>query len=181
MIKRILTGVLDRFSRKWNYDASYAKDILNADPRAFLAFARVQGLGAYRRGVPSDAWYAAKIVFALYEDCGPCTQLAVDMAERGGVKPEVLRAVLAGDIAAMPADVALTFRFAEAVLARAPETDELREAVLASWGPRSLVSLAFAMTVAQLYPTVKFALGHGQACRRVTVGGQAQPVQRRAA
>src|ERR1700733_7864493 len=149
MIKRILAGVLDRFSRKWNYDASYAKDILDADLRAFMAFARVQGLGAYRHGVPCGAWYAAKIVFALHEDCGPCTQLTVDMAEQGGVKPEVLRAVLAGDIAAMPADVALAVRFAEAVRVRAPEADELREAVLASWGTRGLVSLAFAMTVAR--------------------------------
>lgn len=181
MIKWVLTGVLDRFSRKWGYDTSYAKDILDADLRAFWIFARVQGLGSYRLGVPREAWHVAKIVTALNEDCGPCTQLTVDMALADGVKPEVLRAVLAGDVAAMPADVALAFRFAAAVRERRPEADELREAVVASWGQRGLVSLAFAITVAKIYPSVKYALGHGQACRRVTVAGEAQAVQRRAA
>ena len=38
-------------------------------------------------------------------------------------------------------------------------------------GRRALVSLAFAMTAARLYPTVKYALGHGKACTRVVVGG----------
>jgi hypothetical protein len=89
--------------------------------------------------------------------------------------------VLAGDVAAMPSDVALAFRFAAAVRGRRPEADELREAVVASWGQRGLVSLAFAITVAKIYPSVKYALGHGQACRRVTVAGEAQTVQRRAA
>jgi hypothetical protein len=132
--------------------------------------------------VPREAWHAVKIVTALDEDCGPCTQLTVDMATADGVEPEVLRAVLAGNVVAMPADVALAFRFAAAVRARRPEADELRQAVVASWGQRGLVSLAFAITVAKLYPSVKYALGHGQACRRVTVAGEAQKtVHRRAA
>jgi len=29
------------------------------------------------------------------------------------------------------------------------------------------------MTAARLYPTVKYALGHGKACTRVVVGGTA--------
>ncbi len=181
MIKWLFTGVLDRFSRKWRYDASYAKDMLDADLSAFWIFARVQGMAAYRRGVPREAWHTARIMTALDEDCGPCTQLTVDMAAAEGVAPDVLRAVLAGDVAAMPPDVALAFRFVAAVRARRPEADELREAVVASWGQRGLISLAFAITVARIYPSIKYALGHGQACRRVTVAGEAQPVARRAA
>jgi hypothetical protein len=33
------------------------------------------------------------------------------------------------------------------------------------------VSLALAITAARIYPTVKYALGHGKACMRVVVGG----------
>jgi hypothetical protein len=33
------------------------------------------------------------------------------------------------------------------------------------------VSVAFAITAARIYPTVKYALGHGKACMRVVVGG----------
>jgi hypothetical protein len=39
------------------------------------------------------------------------------------------------------------------------------------WGRRALVSLALAITAARIYPTVKYALGHGKACMRVVVGG----------
>jgi len=181
MLKRLLGAYLDRFGRRWDYDVSYARDVLNADLRAFLIFGRTQGLGQYRRGVPREAWFAAKIVTVLDEDCGPCTQLMVNMAEQGGVMPEVLRAILDGNIAAMPADVALAYRFADAVRRRSPDADELRDAVIGSWGQRGLISLAFAITASRLYPTVKFALGHGQSCRRVTIGGSSQAVQRRAA
>ena len=31
--------------------------------------------------------------------------------------------------------------------------------------------VAFAITVARIYPTVKYALGHGKACMRVVVQG----------
>jgi hypothetical protein len=181
MFKWFLNRTLDRFGRRWGYDMSYTKDILAADPRALLIFGCAQGLGVYRRDVPKSAWYAVKIVTALDEDCGPCTQLVVNMAEQDGVLPEVLRAILDGDTAAMPADVTLAWRFADAVRRRSPDADELRAAVLASWGPRGLVSLAFGITVARLYPTLKYALGHGQACQRVTIAGDTRPVRRRAA
>jgi hypothetical protein len=34
------------------------------------------------------------------------------------------------------------------------------------------VSLAFAITAARVYPTSKYALGHGKACQRVVVAGE---------
>jgi hypothetical protein len=41
--------------------------------------------------------------------------------------------------------------------------------------------LAFAITAARIYPTMKYALGHGRACMRVSVGGATVPVLRQAA
>jgi hypothetical protein len=43
------------------------------------------------------------------------------------------------------------------------------------------VSLAFAITASRMYPTVKYALGHGQACRRITVDGKPVAALRQAA
>jgi hypothetical protein len=34
-----------------------------------------------------------------------------------------------------------------------------------------VVSLAFTILTARMYPTVKYAMGHGKACTRVVVGG----------
>jgi hypothetical protein len=98
------------------------------------------------------------------------------MAERRGVRPEVIRAVLTDDIAAMPDDVALAWRFTKAVLAHDPAADDYRAVIVERWGPRAVVSLAFAITTARIYPTVKYAMGHGKTCRRIVVGGTAVPI-----
>jgi hypothetical protein len=47
------------------------------------------------------------------------------------------------------------------------------------WGPDAVVSLAFAMVGARIYPTVKYAMGHGKACTRVVVGGAPVTFDRR--
>ena len=110
----------------------------------------------------------------MAEDCGPCTQLGIDMAQREGI----LRAIVARDYAAMPEGVALAVRFTEATLRHAPEADDLREEVLRRWGKRGLISLAFSMLSARVYPTLKYALGHGRACTRLVIGGEARLVLR---
>jgi hypothetical protein len=100
------------------------------------------------------------------------------MAQRQGVDPAILRAVIAHEVTAMPYEVALAVRFAEASLRHAPEADDLREEVVRQFGKRGLVSLAFALTASRLYPTLKYALGHGRACTRLTVGGETRPLLR---
>jgi len=76
----------------------------------------VTALGQFRRDLPIEVWCAAGITAVRHEDRGPCTQLGVTIAERGGVRPEVLRAVLADAPYAMPVRAAklqgITFRMA---------------------------------------------------------------------
>jgi hypothetical protein len=100
------------------------------------------------------------------------------MAQQGGVDPAVLRAIVTRDFAAMPEEVALAVRFTEATLARSAEADELREQVVRRFGQRGLISLGFAMLGARMYPTLKYALGYGRACTRLTIGGEVRPVLR---
>jgi hypothetical protein len=171
MIKWALQKAIDKFERDWKYDGSYMRDIIDASPRAAWLFSRAAAIGHFRRDVPIEPWYAAGITAVRHEDCGPCTQLGVVMAERAGVSPSVLRAVLTDNPDAMPADVALVWKFTRATLAHDVAADEYREAIVQRWGQRALVSLAFAITASRIYPTVKYALGHGKACTRVVVGG----------
>jgi hypothetical protein len=171
MIKWLLHRMMDKFEREWKYDASYMRDIIDASPRAAWMFSRAVAIGQFRRGVPLEPWFAAGITAVRHEDCGPCTQLGVAMAERAGVNPAVLRAVLTDDPGAMPPDVALVWKFTRATLAHDAAADEYREPILQRWGRLGLISLAFAITAARIYPTVKYALGHGKACTRIVVGG----------
>ncbi len=178
MIKWFLRRQIAAFERMWNYDASYIHELIDTDPRAAIAFSKVMGMAQYRKDIPAAPHCAAGIVAVMAEDCGPCTQLSIDMAQRQGIDPAILRAVVARDFEAMPYEVALAVRFTEKTLRHAPEADDLREEVLRLWGRRGLISLSFAITSARLFPTLKYALGHGHACRRLTIGGETRPVLR---
>jgi len=178
MLRWFLRRQIAAFEREWNYDASYVKDMIDADPSAVIAFLKGARMGLYHKDIPAAAHHAAKIIGVMTEDCGPCTQLAVSMAEREGVDPAVLRAVVARDFAAMAYEVALGARFAELTLRHAPEAADVREEVVRLWGERALIALALALAAARIFPTVKYALGHGQACTRLTIGGETRPVLR---
>jgi len=172
MLKRLLKGQIDRFERTWGYDASYMRHLLRANPMSLLKFSLVSGT-ADRKAAPAEAMAAAGLAGTLAEDCGPCVQISADMAAAGGVKPQVLRAILAGDEAAMGETAALAWRFCRASLARDLEAVEpLRDEIVRRWGDRALVAIGLALTTARMYPTLKYALGYGKACSRVMVAGE---------
>jgi hypothetical protein len=82
----------------------------------------------------------------------------------------VVRALVAGDLDALPADERLGAELARATLARKPGT-EIRDAIVARWGYRGLVSIAYGIVAAQAYPTLKYALGAATSCVRLHAGG----------
>lgn len=172
MLKWLIRNRLAAFERTYDYDTTYIREILATDTRAFFALARAGGLSSYRRDVPKDAYYAAKLTATIAQDCGPCTQLIVAMALRDRVDPRLVAAVVRGDHAAHSEDVLLAIRFTHAALDRTDEASALREEVVRRWGQRALIALAFAITAARLYPTLKYVLGHGEACRKVVVAGE---------
>jgi hypothetical protein len=152
MLRWFLRRQIAGFERSWNYDTSYVNEMIDADPAAFVALMRAAHMGHRRKDLPIAAHYAASIAGVMAEDCGPCTQLAISMAEREGVDPAVLRAIVARDFAALPYEVALAARFAELSLRHAPEADDVREEVVRLWGKRALISLALAIAAARIYP-----------------------------
>jgi hypothetical protein len=103
------------------------------------------------------------------------------MALRDRVDPRRVAAVVRGELDALPEEVRLAVRFTRAALDRTTDAGELREEIVRRWGRRALISLAFAMTAARLYPTLKYVLGHGEACRKVVVAGEPVAVLREVA
>ena len=173
MLKAILHAVTGRFERRYDYDASYMRELIDIDPAAFFAFSKVQGLSSYRKA-PPEALVAAGLVGTMAEDCGPCTQIVVRMAEEGGMPSAMLKAILVGDEAGMGPNAALAWRFARASLARDMEAaDPLRDEIVRRWGRKALASLSLALATSRVYPTVKYAMGHGKTCSRIDVRGEA--------
>ena|SRR5579872_6886660 len=176
MIRYLLGKMLDRFEKQNGYNVDYARFLLKQSLNAFWQYARLQGISQYREEIPLDVYYAAKITAALHADCGPCVQLVVGWAEQEGIAPAVLRAIIARDFAALPADAALGVRYALAVLAHEPAADGFRESIRTKWGDEAVISVAYAVVSGQIYPNLKYALGYAHTCQQVTVQGAAVPV-----
>jgi len=169
------------FARRYGYDVSYLEMMLSHSPSAFFKFAPLMKAAAHREAVPIDASFAAKIVGALAEDCGPCTQLVVDMALEAGMPRDQIEAVLRRDPRAMNDATTLGFRFADAVARRSADDDEFRDAVRAQWGEKGVIDLTLALQMGRMFPMVKAGLGYARECRRVRVDGNNVDVIKQAA
>jgi hypothetical protein len=176
MLKSVARNRIRAFSKRYGYDASYMENLLDASPAAFFKFAKLMDAASHRESAPIDAYYAAKIAGARAEDCGPCTQLVVDMALEAGMGRDQIEAVLTRDCIAMNDNTVLAFRFAQAVINRTPNEDELREAVRTAWGDKGVIDLTFSLQLGRMFPMVKAGLGFAKECRRVTVGDKAVEV-----
>jgi len=177
----IARRTLRAFAKRYGYDVGYLEMTLNCSPSAFFKFAPVMKASAHREAVPIDASFAAKIVGALAEDCGPCTQLVVDMALEAGMPNDQVEAVLRRDPRAMNDATTLGFRFADAVVRRSANDDEFRDAVRAQWGQKGVIDLTLALQLGRMFPMVKAGLGYAKECRRVTVGGSNVDIAKQAA
>jgi len=110
--------LLRRFNQHYGYDTSYLDMLLRESPAAFFKFAPLMKASRHREVVPIEASFAAGLVGAKAEDCGPCAQLVVDMALEAGVPKDQIEAVVRRDVRAMSDNVVLAFRFADAIVRR---------------------------------------------------------------
>ncbi|MEQ8180062.1 MAG: hypothetical protein RIC52_02265 [Amphiplicatus sp.] len=172
MSNNSVAEALKGFSAHYGYDVSYLEHMLEVAPAAFEKFWKLNDAANHRGAAPVPASYAARMIGALAEDCGPCVQLGVKMAEEAGVAASDIEALLTRDESAMSEDVAVAFRFADALVRHDLALDEAREAVRARWGDEGVIDLTLAMQAVRLFPMMKVGLGYGKTCQRVTVAGK---------
>lgn len=171
MLRRLVRRQLDAFERRWSYDMTYGRELLDqAGLGTLLPLNGLAKLSAFRRDVPVEAYYGAKITTAIAADCGPCAQLVVDEALHEGLDPAVVRALVEGRRELLPEPARLGRDLARAVLDRDGGGETARAEILRRWGRAGLASVAYGIVAAQAFPTLKYALGHGRACVRVRIG-----------
>lgn len=169
MIRYLLNKMLLSLKQRYNYDVQYQQDILTTDLGAYLKFMGFQTMSSHAGNLPPGALYAARLRTIVKEDCGPCTQLAVNMALEAGLETDLISAILHQDMNNLPEEIRLVMHFTDFVLAHNPEADDLREQILARWGQRGLISIGFAISSYRVYPALKYSLGYGKACSKVMV------------
>ena len=94
MLSWIAGHMLRRANKRYGYNTSGFEMMLAGSPAAFFKFARLAKAANHREVVPVEASFAAKIIGALAEDCGACTQLCVNMALEAGMPKDQIEAVL---------------------------------------------------------------------------------------
>ncbi len=169
MIRYLLNKMLVAMRRRYDYDVRYMQEILQTDLPAFLKYLGFQMMAAHSAKVPAEPLFAARVRAIIWDDCGPCTQLMVNMALEAKVSPDRVRAMVDMDLAKLPEGTALVARFTELVLAHDPDADELRERIRALWGSKGLIAIAYSISSSRVYPALKYALGYGHACSRVQI------------
>lgn len=172
MIKYLLNKMLISMQKKYDYDVAYMQDILSADLSAFFKYLKFQSMAGYRGGLPAAPLYAARLRAILWDDCGPCTQLLVNMALEAGVPAAQVSAIVNKDLTELPDELAQIVEFTDLVLAHDPSADDIRPHVRAMWGEKGLIAIAFSISSCRVYPALKYTLGYGKACSRVVVNEQ---------
>jgi hypothetical protein len=168
MLKFLFHNRIRAMERRYNYDATYLHELTDISTAAMRRYLKAQMAGRWRGYTPRDAWFASGIAGALIEDCGPCVQIASDMAVEAGMSGEIIAALLSGKPTS--AEAQLGFDFGRALLTASDKLDDLREDVERRWGKEGVVALAFMAMSSRNYPVLKRALGHAKTCQRVRVG-----------
>jgi AhpD family alkylhydroperoxidase len=157
----------------------YAYHLRDVAPSRLWRFSAIKIVEGPRKFVPVGPYHAAGMAAAMNEDCGPCVQIHVNLALKDKVPPEVLRALALRRIDKVPEDVALAFRYGEAI-SQGVMADEMRDQIRAKWGEQGLIELAFAIATARFYPAVKRGMGYAHTCERVVVGDSVTPTAKAA-
>ena len=138
MINQFIHRYIRKLERRYAYDATYMHELADISTSAFNRFVIMQMSGGqWGGGAPKDALFASGIAGALVEDCGPCVQIASDMAVEAGVSPDTIRNLLSGTRS--NSDAQLGFDYGLALLHGTDHLDQLRETVVSKWGKKALI------------------------------------------
>ncbi len=161
---RISEAMIRYGERKLGVTLDYLREIAASAPASFRLLGRVSQIGQSLKAVDRHAAHMAALAAAMHDDCGTCVQIHINLARQDGVPEDVLRRAVMGEAGTLPARLATSFRFGEAVAANDPEMHDLREKLEADLGKRAVIEMAICIAFARFYPTIKRALGHAKSC-----------------
>ena len=74
MIRKFIRSRLTKEERRLGVSLDYLRHILRISLSAFFKFAKIMPMATYRKALPADAYYVARLVATKHEDCGSCVQ-----------------------------------------------------------------------------------------------------------
>ena len=168
MLRWFLRRKLDAEEKKLGGSVDYLRHIVDTSPIAFFRFASILPFANSRKTLPSEAWFAAQLISIQHEDCGPCLQIAVNLAKQAGLDSSFITAVLERRNEDLPSSIVDVCEFATHV-ASGNDDATTRERLRKCYGERGLIELAYAIASSRIPPTVKRVLGYAESCSAVAV------------
>jgi alkylhydroperoxidase/carboxymuconolactone decarboxylase family protein YurZ len=156
-------AALQEFKATYDYDTAYLRELAEDSPGAYDAFAQAEGMSAYRKALPLEAHYIARIATMLVEDCGPCTQLNLRMAVEAGVERSTLDLLLHSP-EKLPEPLRDVRDHARAIVGEGDITPERIERLRAHYGDEGVAEIAVVVLGSRIYPTLKRAMLADQKC-----------------
>ena len=175
MLRWFFKRKLDSEEKRLGESMDYLRYIVDTSPAAFIRFASIMPFAGSRKKLSKEAWYIAQLVSVRNEDCGPCLQITVNLAQKDNVDASLIETVLSEKPAELSTEHADVYRFARAVAdteSSSPDVDQLRETIRKRYGDRGLIEMSFAIASGRIPPTVKRVLGYATSCSLTQVASK---------
>src|SRR6185295_767039 len=142
MLRALLTWMLKQGEKViGKVDMDYAYHLRDVAPWSLLRYSLINAVATPRKVTSPEVYHAVGLAAAMVEDCGPCVQIHVNLAQRERVSAELLRNLVARKLDRVPREVATAFNYGEKV-SRGELADEERDALRAKFGEQGLIELA---------------------------------------
>jgi hypothetical protein len=151
------------FGTHYDYDVAYLLEMLDGSPDAFRIFQAVPDMASYRKKLPAEASFVARIAAFSVVDCGPCLELTIKMGREAGVSDNILRGALR-DGEGLPDHLAEVHGYAAQIAAGATPAPDRVDRMRQKLGAAGLVELSLNIASSLVFPAVKRTLGHAQSC-----------------
>lgn len=161
-------AAIQAFAQQFDYDTGYLEQMLDASPGAYEAFAAAEPMSLFRRDLPLEAHFIARVAAMLGEDCGACAQLNLRMAVEAGVDRGLL-AMMLEQPTALPALLGDVYRHTRDVAGHGQVDRERAARIRQGYGEAGFAELAVVIAGSRIYPAAKRALLRDEACQILSV------------
>jgi len=159
---------IDQFEEQYRYDTTFMRELLETSPEGFAKFHAFLPLASHREKLSRESLWVAKLAAMKTEDCGHCLQLNVRLALEDEMPKPLIEAVLQGG-EGLPDDLRDLYEYAVGVTANGPIPPALEERMHARFDKGQLLEIGLSIASAQVFPTIKRAVGYTKSCSLIAI------------
>ncbi|MCJ8345956.1 hypothetical protein MJH12_10475 [bacterium] len=152
---------LKEFSKHYDYDCNYLEDILETSSTSFEKYENFLPMSYHREQSKVEIYFTCKLASMKSLDCGPCLELTAKMAAEAGMDSNLIKLCL-GQSEQLPLDLKEIYDYSQSVLKNEGLSEDIYRGLQEEHGKEVMVELALAIVSAQVFPTLKRAMGQFQ-------------------